>query len=666
MYRILFLLNTLFIAFPVFAQTPQANLQKYWIMRNRLIQNFMAMSTTPVPATLPSSSDMPVTPTGTSIPAACLGLLTTPGTNDNSWTNVSGTNLVTWEDGNGTMQWYIGVLATEYALLQNYGQDVSATRQELYNALLAVYRLDLTAETYWNNDGDNFNGFLIRDDIKYEIYYNNNNLCPYDISDNTGPTGGNPSTMAESEDVIWNYLPNLALVTKLVNDPVITPLAAQIAYNMVKYLNSNSGLCCWQMVDPNGNPIDDNHGGMVDVPCGISVGLDYGFATAGDIVSEDVNHTMPSLQSCNSNGNVNRNEFISGVLNSSRYEYLTLASIIGTNNGTYYNGTDLYGHLLSNTNSNADAPYEHLPLVYTILNGEGAGFVENWASTFASYQNLLNLCPSCGPFNYNGALLNGTEVVPPWQWSSPNRFLWPPPSNALGKNGSYGNYSGLDYMLLHNLVWLAYIAPESPPFENFFCPIPPFFNEVRTIGTPQAMEFDCSVGGGSNISLQALNSITLNPGFSVESGSVFNADIVTTLDGYPIFQDLRSSNPSNCLPSGVACTRSSRDDAIVISSSNKPLKDTLSKANTSSSMLPNTISIYPNPTNSNEITITVQLNSNEASTIEITNLLGSTVLSGIYTGNTINLQLPNLTSGVYIVNVKTKYNSYTQKLVVQK
>src|SRR5579885_2133604 len=98
------------------SQTPQQNLDKYWHYRWRLLHYFVVVG--------PNQ--------GESMPATARNYDETLG---------SSTSL-TWADAPVTLGYYIGVLATEYKLLKNAGQNTDETVWELYNALYAVYRLD--------------------------------------------------------------------------------------------------------------------------------------------------------------------------------------------------------------------------------------------------------------------------------------------------------------------------------------------------------------------------------------------------------------------------------------------------------------------------------------------------------------------------------------------
>jgi len=72
--------------------------------------------------------------------------------------------------------YYIGVLATEYYLLNKNGQytDAANTENELFNALNAIkVYWDEQAESYWSGwsgNSDSFNGFFIRGNVPCDFF----------------------------------------------------------------------------------------------------------------------------------------------------------------------------------------------------------------------------------------------------------------------------------------------------------------------------------------------------------------------------------------------------------------------------------------------------------------------------------------------------------------
>lgn len=147
----------------LYAQVSPAykNLEKYWYYRYRLVNDFLKVGGE----------------CGESIPAQ-LRIRDYP---DNR------ANKLQWGDGTQSLGHYIGVLATEYRLLQMYGMDLKRTMHELHFALIAFERLDLNAETYMRDivgtypckwqarQSQDRNGFFIRDDVSQEFVITNIN-----------------------------------------------------------------------------------------------------------------------------------------------------------------------------------------------------------------------------------------------------------------------------------------------------------------------------------------------------------------------------------------------------------------------------------------------------------------------------------------------------------
>lgn len=149
-------------------------------------------------------------------------------------------------DGTARLGIYLGVLATEYRLLKNSGQNVDKVKHELFCALNALNRVDFNAERKQRGYSlpQDLNGFFIRDDVPLDLvinnyqhfnYYNNGidaNGNPINQSQDKGFTqflhtggvkgvestwSGNISkTTFESQDQLYYLLMGLTLVYKLV------------------------------------------------------------------------------------------------------------------------------------------------------------------------------------------------------------------------------------------------------------------------------------------------------------------------------------------------------------------------------------------------------------------------------------------------------------------
>jgi hypothetical protein len=86
--------------------------------------------------------------------------------------------LINYGDANITHGWYLAVLATEYRLLKDAGNDadaLTACRNEIYLALEAINRIDLNSKKYFvENPGSTLttDGFLTRGDVNEDFYKN--------------------------------------------------------------------------------------------------------------------------------------------------------------------------------------------------------------------------------------------------------------------------------------------------------------------------------------------------------------------------------------------------------------------------------------------------------------------------------------------------------------
>ena len=133
----------LLVPFSVFSQF-NTQKEKYWIYRERL-KNYLVRS----------------------IPANSRG-------ND---------GVLDWGDSPWMIGYWVGTLAMEYNLLTNACNSGSTdacsllnqTKQDLYDALEAINRLDYNAETSWGCSAS-LNGFLMRDDVPANIPQNLNSV----------------------------------------------------------------------------------------------------------------------------------------------------------------------------------------------------------------------------------------------------------------------------------------------------------------------------------------------------------------------------------------------------------------------------------------------------------------------------------------------------------
>lgn len=257
-------------------QTDDYNLEKYWRMRHRFVEEFIKIG--------PNQ--------GESLPA---GRRKPCHTIDN--TNFSATCFGEMHWGDGTMRhgYYLTMLATEYALLQKNNQDVTGTLNELYYALNALNRLDRTAENilaplYGISLPEDLNGFYLREDVGEDFcqnwdndewdmegtnsaYYHNNNS--ENLNNQSGwTTRTNNYQNTPSLDQMTSLLVGLRMVYEFVKtdnqgDIFVQPTPSDVGFNirqetinitdrLVRFAADNN----WFIIDVHGWPVNNEGGDL--------------------------------------------------------------------------------------------------------------------------------------------------------------------------------------------------------------------------------------------------------------------------------------------------------------------------------------------------------------------------------------------------------------------
>jgi hypothetical protein len=199
-----------------YSQDELTNLQKYWHYRFKLVNYYMVVGDGP----------------GMSLPADIR----------NTNTSVE----IRWGESPVYLGYYMGVLATEYKLLHDNGQNTDQTLTELYYAIKAVIRIDNVAESYpvWDQVYSNTtDGFLIRDDVPANFVSTHLSQLNINLPINQGVTPGSgtpayvssmtsdfssisssdhPKAIAVSQDVLYQLLMGFALVSKYIDPGVLS------------------------------------------------------------------------------------------------------------------------------------------------------------------------------------------------------------------------------------------------------------------------------------------------------------------------------------------------------------------------------------------------------------------------------------------------------------
>lgn len=186
------------------AQPPQdldiANMKKYWWYRYRLVNDFMVKGEGPGKSLPMEERDQYLQPIA---------------------------KIAKWGDCTINLGHYIGVLATEYALLSEQGQPTDTTKQELFYAISAINRLDNNAEAYYSSFGASqaypLNGFFMRDDVPSSFLIDNPNLANGVTSSRIINTVDADNlegleTNEMSVDQVYDLMVGFALVSKFIPD----------------------------------------------------------------------------------------------------------------------------------------------------------------------------------------------------------------------------------------------------------------------------------------------------------------------------------------------------------------------------------------------------------------------------------------------------------------
>jgi hypothetical protein len=478
------------------SQSNQSIADKYWTYRDRFRKNFIKIGDGQ----------------GESIPACARRVQWAHGADQTN-------SALYWSDATIYLGHYLQVLATEYKLLADQGLDATATLNELYYALRAVNRLDQVAEPYlYNNsqEAQQINGLMLRDDVpplffehftqSYSAVFNVESPTLYVHSDysplnnyaSEGPIGENQvynDENVQSLDQLLDIFTGLYMVYKLVPNITIQPPTEQ-AIQVHEYL-TNIIIRIYYRLE-NDAYIITMPGGTEAVPRGfwclpqapafkkvayeliggkdgyedwLHNAMGYSFGDAEEIAEDNVISlsNVPSLithegitgawQALESGGIVLSNDGFctSGTLID---EFCIFENVLNEDNIHIAIQTAILGELWSPdfVYINSALPengFYWYPMLYEVMHGESSLFSNNLPSFIS---NLLLDAPCEGPWgdpNYTNITDPGANA--PNGWASQNLLFHP--DNALygpDERSFRGEYSGLDYMLYHNLYQLVY------------------------------------------------------------------------------------------------------------------------------------------------------------------------------------------------------------------
>lgn len=510
--------------------------------------------------------------------------------------NKQSSDLISYGDQMVHFGYYLGVLATEYALLTYYGQDASATLDELNIALNCYVRVDECEDNPpWNQPFALYDGFHMRQDVPSSFLQNHaqlnegltsadnvaavdpgspawvehvsaNSLLNWDVNPGGSPyqyfqTAEEMKLGSMSQDNAIGLIKGLALVYKcLPQGTYAHEKAREIAGKVISKIWGGGS---WVILDPN----------QEAVPRG-STALCY--AVPLTVINMAMGN--PMLPSGPNAGNANISWqtlqfFGTGAENNCMT--LTMAALCDCWNGS------LTGQAWLNTTSGCIyqlSGQDNWDTFYLLL----WEYLHDRSSprlSLGKVEDQLMAAPCNGPYCYDS--LN--HVHAPNGWASTYKFEQAAPYQNHGKTGSQGNYNGLDYMLLYNLYHLINLRDGQQPIPymdlvnreltgvlptcSYHEAIPlsvtygddarnALYDAFNTIRSDQVVDIilhprststlfnnQCPEVGSEdagNVTYRAGERITLKTGFRAIQGSYFHAYI------QPFDCDhLRSVNPDN-------------------------------------------------------------------------------------------------------------------------
>jgi hypothetical protein len=441
-----FVLPIVLAAVAARADTPAENFGKYRHLRERLRSEFVSVG----PAR------------GQSQPA--------PERMDNL-------GLMKWGDGTIALGFYLGVLATEHYMRANpalfpdadAGQ-IDDTRSELYHALLALERLDMSADAAFPapcSTSPALNGFFLRDDVPADFHTKFPGISVIQ-SDFIDPTLTNKE---ESQDQVYHVQHGLALVVALVpqsvsvNGKPLREWAIQQATRIVQHFAKGD----WIIRNPACGNRAVNRG---ENASGYSYGetLAAKVATGGAIAptTSSLFQTVWGTLKNPSNPAYNDEDNL----------HMALA-IMAVGDG--YGGET--AQVLSTLAQTQD--WYLYPLLHRVLHPTNDGFCATATTINPRVRTHLDELPANGDPGCPGA-----AGPAPHGFTTHNRYIRGKNQAYVGPAGCEGiRYHGLDFMLLHNLYAIAtpgtwHGNPDADPCTPIVVPDGPPMGVDAGIGEP--------------------------------------------------------------------------------------------------------------------------------------------------------------------------------------
>lgn len=706
------------------SNTNQERLKKYWYLRWRLKNYFMVVGDC----------------YGCSLPASIRNNWAEPQfiNNEQYWS--SG---MKFGDAPNYLSSYIGILATEYKLLSDNNQYNSETLRELYYAIKAINRLDECEAQYpWNKNTNNLDGLCSRGDVDtgfVRSHYNelNQNLGNFnplsqgdplevkigsnydynkDISNNDDQEAG-----IMSQDHISSMLVGLALVKKFIpsgttyNGMDIHDEAKQITKRIIDYMQR----CNWHLENPEGAKILEGWGSK-------AWPYSYGFAKAATFIwpqhAADFAGVIPLS-----------NKVTWDAIATAYLDLTDFCTILGNNGvdvGECENSRNAWIilNLAAVGNSWETVPVEVSLITIPALAPLAAacllpgldcsqGLIWQHAKVYGweAYYPLLH-----ATLHNSGCLTSRSQIeadlnsmpctghwgdMGPAGWSAPNKYHQIPAENNIGDPGFAGQYSGLEFMLLHNLYYLHGNNKDSegntlPQYQNlmditldndfpYVFIIPPATPVMLgshvtpfTVNSFSTITYDKIVNPTGEVTFRAGKSIEFPVGFEVKLGGKFEATIdpfSCSSNTYARLANDSTQADSSDTKKGDKGPDNSNDD-FLYGMQNLPFKSNryvpvepvkeepvvqtkLAEIEKTVNSDTSPIGINPNPSRSGVFQLSISDDSQPLVTVY--NPLGEIVYYSFARSTQHTIDISTQPKGVYFVKLRTAEKISVQKVVYQ-
>jgi hypothetical protein len=651
------------------------NLIKYWLYRDRFLGDGTAANpgfvrygeTADCPSGDCPGYSVPAVSRDPYKPATTYGVFVegNGGACDGDFISATDVGQMHFGDGTIYLGFYLAVLATEYELLQQHGENTNQIVDELYFALTAFNRLDRRAEEILGLPAD-LNGFFVRDDTPQDFgqFFDGYALIESEENCQAAPgdcDGGcavpiDGFVHAMSQDQAIGMLFGLAFVERFLPSTLMHKgmnlhnEAQAITSRMVDYVKADT----WRIKDPNGDCVCRGANAQ---------GFSYGIQRS----AQQIVPWYPSNTFANTVGLVSWNSITASFaaspgsfaiwdeVNSSMI--MKLAAVSNTWSANVLGNAALAREM------------EIYDLARAVLHG--------WPNAEISrthYKDILTSAPCYGPCFDDPDFPNSnvqdwyenSACDPAPGWMTEFRFERPLQMNTgRGSVSFWGEFPGYDYMLLYNLYHIYYSPLSSdesiPEYMNileddnkFITHNYEYFNGSSIVGnnTDPSLELGYSTitstseviytgdpATTGNATFRAGEEVILSPGFVVEEGSYFRGHI----------------EPFECENDGTIKSGLIGEDYNV---TNGNMLEEVTQSKDQYAIL-----LFPNPTTGITQLIINQFNKELTYSLQVIDLTGQQIINKTISSAKVSIDLSEQNSGIYLIRVTDGKQQSIEKVI---